>query len=70
MEGICVSKWVGLNNKNSLKHYENSLKQLALTVSGLIIGRAYYRKDISSENWGAYFREDLFLEGLIIGILR
>ena len=22
----CVSKWVGINNKNSLKHYENSLK--------------------------------------------
>ena len=25
---FCVSKWVGLDNKNSLKHYENSLKQL------------------------------------------
>ena len=21
---FCVSKWVGLDNKNSLKHYENS----------------------------------------------
>ena len=40
-----VSKWVGLDNKNSLKHYENILKQLALTVHGLIFRRAYYRKD-------------------------
>ena len=42
---FCVSKWVGLDNKNCLKHYENSLKQLALTIHGLIFGRAYYRKD-------------------------
>ena len=25
---FCVSKWVGLDNKNSLKHFENRLKQL------------------------------------------
>ena len=42
---VCVSKWVGLDNKNSLKHYENSLKQLALKVHGLIFGWMYYRKD-------------------------
>ena len=42
---FCVSKWVGLDNKNSLKHYENSLKLLALTLHGHIFGRAYYRKD-------------------------
>ena len=43
----CVSKLVDLDNKNSLKHYENSLKQLALRVYGLIFGRAYmyYQKD-------------------------
>ena len=38
MEEFCVSKWVGRNNKISLKHYENSLKQLkqlALTVHGV-----------------------------------
>ena len=40
-----VSEWVGLDNKNSLKHYGNSLKQLALTVHGLIFGRTHYRKD-------------------------
>ena len=66
---FCVSKWVGLDNKNSLKHYENSLKQLALTVHGLIFGRAYYWKDFVSEIWGTYFREGLFFGGLIIGIL-
>ena len=27
-KGFCVSKWVGLDNKNSLKHYQNSLEQL------------------------------------------
>ena len=25
-----VSKWFGLDNKNSLKHYDNSLKQLKI----------------------------------------
>ena len=35
---FCDSKWVGHHNKNSVK-------QLALTVHGLIFGRAYYRKD-------------------------
>ena len=34
---------VGLDNKNSLKTYENSLKQLALTA-GLIIGRIFVSK--------------------------
>ena len=33
-------------NKNSLKHDDNSLKQLTLTVYGLIFGTAYCRKDI------------------------
>ena len=40
-----VSKQVVLDNKNSLKHSENSLKQLVLTVHGLIFGKAYYWKD-------------------------
>ena len=47
---FCVSKWVGLDNKNSSQHGDNSLKQLkagTLTVHGLIVGRAYYRKDIN-----------------------
>ena len=61
---ICVSKWVGLDNKNSIKHYENSLKQLALTIHGLIFGRAYYQKD-----WGAYFQEGLFIYLFIIIII-
>ena len=34
----CISKWVGPDNKNSLK-------QLALTVHGLIFKSAYYRRD-------------------------
>ena len=42
---FCISKWVGLDNKNCLKHCENSLKQLELTGYGLIFGRAYYRKE-------------------------
>ena len=35
---FCISKGVGLDNKNSLK-------QLALTVHELIFGRVYCRKD-------------------------
>ena len=42
---FAVSKWVGIDNKNNLKHSENSLKYLELTAHGLIFGRAYYRKD-------------------------
>ena len=42
---FCISKWVGLHHKNSPKHYESSLTQLALTFQGLISGRAYYRED-------------------------
>ena len=38
-----ASKWVWLVNKNSLKHYENTLKQLSLKVYGLIFGRNYYQ---------------------------
>ena len=50
---FCVSKWVGLDNKNSSKHYDISLKQLKLR--GLIIRRIF-----ASEIWGSYFQEGLF----------
>ena len=43
---FCASKWVWFNNKKSFKHYYTSLKQLTLTVYGLIFGRAHYQKDI------------------------
>ena len=57
-----------------MKHYENSLKQLALTVHGPIFGRAYYREGFCIGGFGrlilgrAYF---FFFGGggLIIGIL-
>ena len=52
---FCVSKRVGLDNKNGLKHEGNSQKQPK--TAGF------------NSSW-AYFREGLFLEGLIIGILR
>ena len=42
---FCVLKWVGLDNKNRLKHYLNSLKQLVLTGMGLYSEGQYYRKD-------------------------
>ena len=48
---FCVSKWVGLDNKNSLKHLENSLKQLTLTVPGLIFRRVYYWKEFCVSKW-------------------
>ena len=40
---FCVSKWVGLDSENGLKHEDDSLKQLTQTVHGLIFGSAYYR---------------------------
>ena len=64
---FCVSKLVGLDNKNSSKDNKNSLKQVktanpnspwAFIWEGLpgIIGRIF-----ASEFWGAYFREGLLL---------
>ena len=54
MEGIYVSKCVGHDNKNSLK-------QLALTVHGLIFRRAYYRKDFCVKDLkGLIFRRAYF----------
>ena len=45
---FCISKWVGLDNRNSLKHHKNSLKQLTLTLStGLFLGGLIFR--------GAYY---------------
>ena len=38
---FCVSKRVGLDNKNSIK----CLKRLTPTAHGLIFGKAYYQKD-------------------------
>ena len=66
---VCISKWVGLVNKNSLKHYENSQKQLALTGYGLKFERAYYRKDFASEILGSYFWLGLFFGGEEGGLL-
>ena len=42
---FCLFEWVGLDNKNSLK-------QLALTVHGLIFGKAYYWKDFCFRDFG------------------
>ena len=53
-----------LDNKNSLKHRENSLKQLTLTVHGLIFEGAYYRKVICVQDLGG-----LFSGGLILGVV-
>ena len=56
MEGVIIGRnfpfenGLGLTNKNSLKHYENSLKQLALTVHGHIFGRACYWRDKKNNN--------------------
>ena len=71
---FCISKWVRLANKNFLKNYENSLKQLktARTNSPW----AYVWEGSLSEGFlclrfGDLFSGGLiFLGGLIIGILR
>ena len=69
-KGFCVSKWVGLDNKNSLKHYENSPKQIKTACTKSLW--AYIREGLLSEGflrlrfgglifgrayfWGAYYR--------------
>ena len=49
MEGICVSKWPVLDNKNSLKHNDNSLKQLKTANPNS--PRAYIREGLLSEGY-------------------
>ena len=84
MKEFCISKWVGLHNKNSLNHCENSLKQLVLTVHGLIFGRAYYQQDFCIRDLGGLLSGGLIYlfyfiiivvfffggGGLFIGILQ
>ena len=69
-EGLIIGSnfafWVGIDNKNSLKHYENSLKQLAPTVHGLYSGEIIVRKIFASE----IFWKGGGGEALIIGILQ
>ena len=64
---FCVSKWVGLDNKNSLKQLKPantntpwaciweglfSEEYLYLRFGGLIFGRAYFRRGLLSEFYG------------------
>ena len=51
--------------KNTKITAKKSSEQLAVIIHWLIFGRVYYRKDIASEIWGAYFWEGLFLGGLL-----
>ena len=65
-----VSKWVGFDDKNGLKHEDNSLKQLTLKVhgltvylGGLIIGRINLRLKFGGLIFGrAYFWRGLLSE--------
>ena len=59
---FCVSKWVALDNINSLIHQENSLKQLIVSVHGLYSGELIIGRIFVSEVW-----EGLFSGGLIFG---
>ena len=43
---ICVSKWVGVDDKNSLKHYENSPKTASTNSPW-----AYIREGLLSEGF-------------------
>ena len=58
---ICVSKWVGIDNKNSLNTKKNRLKKANSNSPW-----AYFRKGLLSEGYlrlsfgGAYFREGFF----------
>ena len=74
---FCIPKWVGLDNKSCLKHYENSLKQLKTASTNS--PWAFIREGSLSEGFlhlrfgGLIFGRASFCgggEGLIIGILR
>ena len=62
----CASKWVGLDNKNSVKHQlkvTELSKQLTLTVYGLTFERACCWKDICIGDFGGLiFGRGLLLE--------
>ena len=60
---FCVSNWVGLENKNSLKHYENSLKQLKTASTNS--PRAYIWEGVLSEGFLRLRFGGLFSGGLI-----
>ena len=64
---FCVSKCLGLTIKNSLKHYENSLKQLTLTDHmGLYSGGLLIGKIFASDIWGGgIFGRAYFWRGLL-----
>ena len=62
---FCVSKWVGLDNKKSLKQYENSLKQLKTAIANT--PWAYIRKGLLVEGLLHLRFEGLFSGGRIFG---
>ena len=77
---FCDSKWVGLDNKNCLKNYENSLKEastnrlLAYIQEGLL-SEGFLRLKFGRLIFGRaylfiYLLLFFFLGGVIIGILR
>ena len=61
---LCVSRWVGLDNKNSLKHSENSLKQLKTTSTNS--PWAYIWEGLLSERFLRLRFGGLFSGGLIV----
>ena len=70
---FCVSKSVGPDNKNSLKHQENSLKQLKTASTN--IQWAYIWEGVLLEGYlrlrfGGFIYWKAYFWGLIIGILR
>ena len=71
---FCVSKWVGLDNKNRSKHEVNGLKQLKTANPKCLW--AYIREGLLSEGYlrlrlgGTICEQACFGGALIIGILR
>ena len=70
---FCVSKWVGLVNKNSVKHLENSLNQLKTASTNS--SWAYIREGLLSEGYlrlrfGGLIFDRVYFGRIIIGILR
>ena len=63
LERVCVSEWIGLDNKTPLNTKiteSNSLKQRALTACGLYSGGLIVVGLFVNNFFGAYFRGGIF----------
>ena len=62
---LCVSNWVGFDNKNSLKHYENN-KTASTNSPWAYIQEGLLLEGFLHLRFEGHFREGLFLGGSLL----